>query len=108
MKKQQPKYRKAMNLLFLAIVLLLLSWILIWADNSFLKVWQQKREINAVSEENEALKAENDSIARQNSRLKSDPGAAEEVAREEHGLIKPDEVIYRFKPAQPETSEGDE
>jgi cell division protein FtsB len=106
MKKQKPKYRKAMNLLVLLILLFLLSWILIWGDNSFYKVWKQKREISTIREENESLKAENDSIARQNTRLKSDPEAAEEVAREEHGLIKPDEVIYRFKPAQPETLEG--
>ncbi|MFO8145633.1 MAG: septum formation initiator family protein [Candidatus Syntrophosphaera sp.] len=106
MKKQKPKYRKAMNLLVLLILLFLLSWILIWGDNSFYKVWKQKREISTIREENESLKAENDSIARQNTRLKSDPEVAEEVAREEHGLIKPDEVIYRFKPAQPETPEG--
>ncbi len=108
MKKQKTPYRKAINLIFMAIALLLLSWILIWADNSFLKVWQQNREIDAIKQKNEALKAENDSIARQNDRLKSDPEAAEEVAREEHGLIKPDEVIYRFKPAQPDApDEGD-
>ncbi|MBW6513663.1 MAG: septum formation initiator family protein [Candidatus Syntrophosphaera sp.] len=106
MKRQEPKNKKLANLAFLAVLIFLLSWILLWGPNSFLKVMKNQRKNELNRAQTEALQAENDSIARQNARLKSDPDAAEEVAREEHGLIKPDEVVYRFKPAQADSLEA--
>lgn len=103
MKKQRSGNSKALRLVYLALILFLLSWILLWGSNSFYQVWKQKQRIQKLQIQSDKLAAENDSLRRETYRLKTDPDAAEEVAREQHGMIKPDEVIYRFKPAQADT-----
>ena len=102
--KKPRKFSKGARLVYLAVILFLLSWILVWGNNSFYHVWKQKRAIRELKIQSDRIKAENDSLNHATNRLKTDPEAAEEVAREEHGMIKPDEVIYRFKPARPDTT----
>jgi len=101
--KKQGKTNKLQRLLYLAAIVFLLSWILFWGRNSFFNVWKQKQDLREMQAEHERIKAENDSLRRETTRLKTDPDAAEEVAREQHGMIKPDEVIYRFKQAPADT-----
>ncbi len=97
MKKPRRKQSKPVRLAYLLIVLFLFTWIFFWGGNSFYKVWKQGREISLTQAKTNDIKASNDSLARNANRLRTDPSAAEEVAREEHGLIRHDEVVYRFK-----------
>jgi cell division protein FtsB len=99
MKKPNPKNRSIINLLYILLAVFLLSWILIWGTNSFYHKWKLQRKARQTELKYQALKAQNDSLSRANTRLKTDPAAAEEVAREEHGLIKADETVYIFKQA---------
>jgi len=99
MKKQSNKNRKFLNFIYVLFILLLLSWILFWGNNSFYKKWKLKRKIDRMEQQYNTLKAQNDSLADYNYRLKTDPETAEEVAREEHGLIKSDETVFIFKEA---------
>lgn len=46
-----------------------------------------------------ALAEENDRLRRQIDALKNDIGAIEDIAREEHGMVRPDEVILRIEEA---------
>jgi len=52
---------------------------------------QMQRECRRLRKENERLRGEIKA-------WQSDPEAIEEVAREELGMIKPGEVLYKFKP----------
>ena len=97
MKKQSNKNRKFLNFIYVLFILLLLSWILFWGNNSFYKKWKLKRKIDRMEQQYNTLKAQNDSLADYNYRLKTDPETAEEVAREEHGLIKSDETVFISK-----------
>lgn len=103
MKKQKPRNKRVHRLLYWLVILFLLSWILLWGRNSFYQVWKQKQALQELQTKSDRLRLDNDSLRGETSRLKTDPDAAEEVAREQHGMIKPDEVIYRFKPAQPDS-----
>ena len=97
MKKQSNKNRKFLNFIYVLFILLLLSWIFFWGNNSFYKKWKLKRKIDRMEQQYNTLKAQNDSLADYNYRLKTDPETAEEVAREEHGLIKSDETVFISK-----------
>ena len=46
----------------------------------------------------DSLIARTDSLAQRGDSLKSDPLAIERAAREEHGLIREGEVVFRFHP----------
>jgi cell division protein FtsB len=48
-----------------------------------------------------ALEAELDSLSRVARALETDPVAQERAAREEFGMIRPGELLYRLVPGQP-------
>lgn len=58
--------------------------------------WKRKRALNQLERKLSDLKASNELLSREVSRLKSDPRAIENLARSELGLTKPGEIEYRF------------
>ena len=100
MKSKTKKLSPTLRFAFWAIIVLLIIWILFLADNSFLNTWKLKRRVDQLEKETTILKAQNDSLAQENERLKTDPEAAEKAARENFGLTKPDETVFRFVPAK--------
>ncbi|MDI3503940.1 MAG: cell division protein FtsB [Candidatus Cloacimonadota bacterium] len=95
--KDSPKI--VWYIFFLALLLLFL-WITVTGRNSFLNTYKLRRKVEKLELETSRLKAVNDSLANENARLKTDPQAAEKAAREEFGLTKPDEKVFRFVPAK--------
>jgi len=100
MKSKSKKLSPFLRFSFWAIIALLLIWILFLANSSFLKTWKLKNRVEQLEKETTILKAQNDSLAQENERLKTDPEAAEKAARENFGLTKPDETVFRFVPAK--------
>lgn len=80
-------------LLFLALFFIFLS---IFGDNGLLKIGELKRVRMALTEEITALREENDALRNEIIGLKEDPFFIEKVAREELGLVRPQEVVYHF------------
>ncbi|MCK9557874.1 MAG: septum formation initiator family protein [Candidatus Cloacimonetes bacterium] len=89
-----------MSYLYAIAIVLLILWILVLGRNSFWNTYQLKRQVEGLEKEAEFLKAVNDSLARENMRLKTDPEAAEKAAREQFGLTKPGEKVFRFVPSK--------
>ena len=54
-------------------------------------------EVARIEALNAALEAENARLAREIDALRNDPAAAEAVARDELGLIRPGEKVFRFE-----------
>ena len=81
---------------------LLLGWH-VFNGKHGLSVWYQKRaEDRQLQREIKDLEQENGRLRQQIERLKSDPKAIEQAARERLHYAKPGEVIYAL-PAQPKT-----
>jgi len=81
---------------------LLLGWH-VFNGKHGLSVWYQKRaEDRQLQLEIKDLEQENGRLCQQIERLKSDPKAIEQAARERLHYAKPGEVIYAL-PAQPKT-----
>lgn len=102
--KPLPRY---LNIFFWLLVVGICSWILVWGDYSFYKTWRQKVQLQELNESVSKLKAVNDSLRQENERLKTSPEAAEKAAREQFGLTKEGEKVFRFVPAPP-TNKGEE
>ena len=60
------------------------------------RYYQISRELAAMQEENTRLQAENKQLRTEIHRLKNDPVFLEEVARQQHGLIKRNEILFDF------------
>ena len=72
-------------------------------ESGYLTRRKQRRQIQALSEEIEKLKQENQQLSERIRSLRSDPGAIEELAREQLHLGRPGEVIVTLPPPAPPT-----
>ena len=86
-----PPVRRRIGLLALAAVL---GWLAFFDSHSLLRRAQYTYEVHRLRSENERLEAENERLARQVRTGLSD-ATVERVAREQYGMRRPGETVYR-------------
>jgi cell division protein FtsB len=98
--------KNARQFLGLALFALLLHDI--FGAHGFIAMRKTQKEIEQIREQIGKLNDENQSLSGQVNSLKTDPKAIERIAREEMGLARPGEIIYKFpdsaKPGDPQKS----
>ncbi len=80
----------------LIFLLALLQYKLWFSPDSITQFWKLKSTIAVVHQENDVLQARNDHMAADVKDLKQGDEAVEERARNELGLVKPNEVFYQI------------
>lgn len=75
----------------------------LFGEHGFLEMRRAQKEVRAIQERIEQLNQENARLAAEVQALKSDPKIIERIAREEMGLARPGELIFKLpaKPAPP-------
>jgi cell division protein FtsB len=68
----------------------------IFGAHGFIAMRKTQREIEQIREQIGKLNNENQSLSGQVNSLKTDPKAIERIAREEMGLARPGEIIYKL------------
>jgi cell division protein FtsB len=82
-----------------------LLWLLAMAgDGGFFEVYRFNRHLQHVESRIQALEVENERLRTQVTRLRSDPYQIEKLAREDLGLVRPDEIIFEIVDGRPEDS----
>ena len=79
------------------LVVLILLWVLIAPKKSALHLVKANQELEAIQFENKRLEEENEVLREEIDRLKHDPTYLEEKARKEYGLLKKNEMLYKFE-----------
>jgi len=96
--------KNARQVLGLALFALLMHDI--FGAHGFIAMRRTQKQIDQVREQIGKLNEENKSLSSQVNSLKSDPNAIERIAREEMGLARPGEIIYKLpdsaKPGDPQ------
>ena len=83
------------------VVIVFLVWIVFAPGRGFFHYVQLHREISSLAEENARLEAKNVELAEDIKKLQSDNAYLEKIAREKHGLLKKDEMVFDFnRPAK--------
>jgi cell division protein FtsB len=80
----------------LIILLLILQYQLWCSPDGLVHTFRLRRAIASQQKENSVYAKRNQQLVQQIDRLKRDPESLESLARERHGMIKQDEVFYRF------------
>jgi cell division protein FtsB len=83
-----------------ALLLCILLGITIFGQRGLLHMFRIKEELKTLEEHNKQLKAENLALKKQIDQLKSNHRYLEDLARDELGLAKEDELIYELKKKQ--------
>lgn len=78
---------------------LLLVYVFLLGDYGAYRIWKQKREIAQMEQAIEALHLRQQELKEEADLLKNDPEYIEKIAREEYGMIKRGEIIYRIVPS---------
>ncbi len=96
-----PLKRKALSLaLFLIVAASTLN--ALFGDRGLLELLRARQEIAALDQEIATLHAENQSLLGDIRALKSSPLAVERLARENLGLVKPDEIVLLIREPEAE------
>jgi len=79
----------------------------IFGEHGFLAMRRAQKEVAQLQQEIQQLNDENARLADQVKALKTDPRIIERIAREEMGLAKPGELIFKLppKPQEPAKEE---
>jgi cell division protein FtsB len=75
---------------------LLLSLLAIAGERGFFEVYRFSRHLQHVESRIQALEVENERLRMQVTGLRSDPYQIEKLAREDLGLVRPDEIIFEI------------
>ena len=70
-----------------------------YAGNQILRVTQMRREIVTMEREITTLRVRTEELTRTVERLRNDPAYIEKLAREEFGMVRPDETVLKFPSA---------
>ena len=96
--------RNARTILILGLFALLLHDV--FGTHGFIAMRRTQKEIEQIRDQISKINDENKSLSDQVNSLKTDPNAIERIAREEMGLARPGELIYKLpdsaKPGDPQ------
>jgi cell division protein FtsB len=92
--RSQVGLRRKASLLFSVIVFFALVVGALFGDGGILHVWKEQERTAELLRELDALRLENALLAEEIAALRTDPRAIERVAREELGLVGPNEVVF--------------
>lgn len=97
--RRQPAVVRSARWRSLLAVLLLAGLVYAFAggDDSLFRIWRRGRDLQDLAVQVARLQAENDSLRQILWRLENDLEYVEKVAREEYGMSKPGERIYRLR-----------
>ena len=93
--------KKSIRIPLLALFILgpLIAW-LGFGRHGFIQLYGVEKERQAYIEKIKKLTKENQALFEEIRRLRTDPKHVEKVARRELGLVRKNEVIYRFKESE--------
>lgn len=81
-----------------AILIIILQYQIWMGDNSHLQIDSLKVKIDEQQQQNKLLMEQNRQLREEIQALRNNPALLEEIAREQLGLIKPNETFYRIIP----------
>jgi cell division protein FtsB len=91
-----PLQRKRLLRISFSIVIVLVLWLVFAPGRGMFYLYQQKRHLTVLEAEKKQMIQENKEMALAIERLQNDKEYLEQVAREEHGMLKDNEIVFDF------------
>jgi len=88
----QKKY-----ILFLVFFVIAMAFFTIFGGRGLMQIYQLKEEREKIRMANSRLREENRKLAEQADRMRNSREEIEKIAREELGLVKKGEIVYKFE-----------
>jgi len=92
--------------LLMALPVVFCAYFLAADENGVYQIWHRDRQLQALRQEIVSLEAENERLAMDLERLKTDPRAIERIARERYGMVLENERVYMVYPTRPPSKDA--
>jgi cell division protein FtsB len=96
---------KILGAVFVALIVLI-QYPLWLGKGGWLRAWDMDRQVEAQKARNLQLEIRNAALAAEVKDLKQGTEAIEERARQEMGMLRPDEIFFQYVPAKPAGKPG--
>ncbi len=97
MARRPPLFKKKkIKSAFILLGTILVTYIFVGGDYGFYRIWRQKAQIASLKEDIDDLKEDNERLEREIELLQNDMTYIEKIAREEYGMHKEGETVYRI------------
>ncbi len=91
-----PMQQKTICRLTVLFALLLVLWLVFSPGKGILFLRKQQSKIAVLEAETLELETENDRLRQEIDRVQTDPAYLEQIAREQRGLLKENEMVFEF------------
>jgi cell division protein FtsL len=99
---KEPKGRWKYLVVLVLIILLVITYYTVFGERGVLELRKLERTVEEAKAKTEEVKMENERLKQEIQRLQSDQQYIEKLARQELGLARKDEMIYKkVTPAPP-------
>ncbi|MCX5870975.1 MAG: septum formation initiator family protein [Deltaproteobacteria bacterium] len=95
-----PLQQKKLYRISLLLVVIFLLALFFTPDKGLFFLRRQKMRVVALNAEKQKLVEKNNALREEIKRVTTDVRYLEEVAREQHGLLKKDEMVFDFSPKE--------
>ena len=91
------KFKIKIKYIFIFCIILLISYFTVFGENGILRLREIERETKKIKTACDKQNAENEKLKREIKLLQEDTKYIEKIAREELGMARQDEIIYKKK-----------
>lgn len=103
--RSQPASRRRLAAAALSLAIVgVLGYVYLGGSHGLIRIYQLRRQREVLRHQILELQAEREIMMKENRELREEPAAIERVAREELGMVKGGEVVYRFVEPEPDSS----
>jgi cell division protein FtsB len=90
----------------LVALIVLIQYPLWLGKGGWLRAWEMDRQVELQKEKNRQLEIRNAALAVEVKDLKQGTEAIEERARQELGMLRPDEIFFQYVPGKPGSTDS--
>ncbi|MDJ0624272.1 MAG: septum formation initiator family protein [Desulfocapsaceae bacterium] len=94
--KLSPLQRSRLMKVVAILVVLALSWLLFAPEMGFITVQKERSRLEALRQQKQELEQQNAALQQEIDKIYSDIEYFERLAREKHGLLKKNEMLFDF------------
>lgn len=96
LKYENLPYKEKLKKVFKILLIIVILYVFLGRSTGLIHLVEMKVEKSKLQQELEQINEENRQTAREIETLRSDTKAIERIAREELGLVKKGEIVYKF------------
>ncbi len=91
-----PLQRSRLVKIMVILIIVAVSWLLFAPEMGLISMHRERSRLEALQQQKNSLEQENAALRQEIERIENDIEYFEKIAREKHGLLKKNEILFDF------------